>query len=380
MTGHQEKPGNLTILETLALRGGLNVSDGHPRMPLTEPQRRIVEQLAELFDEADKLPFEEIEREAQTVFLHGIGQQSAPVGTGRLLSCYSSSVAMDIVARTLAERGGRVALVHPTFDNIPDLLKARGIELVPVAEEEFERGMPQLPDDVRAVFITTPNNPTGWVLPEQALAVIAKHCAETGRVLVLDTCFRAQDPRAQYDTYRVLQETGVQWAVIEDTGKLWPVLELKAGFLAWSEGIELDLVEAFSDVLLSVSPVILRLISRLAEDAVDGGYADLRALVQRNRGLLAGTLEGTGLALSDADARISVARVVLPEGMVDAQAFYEAMLEHNVHVLPCSPFHWARRDEGLRHFRVALARSEEEVSQAGHAIAHVALGLARERV
>ncbi|MBT2365577.1 aminotransferase class I/II-fold pyridoxal phosphate-dependent enzyme [Streptomyces sp. ISL-10] len=355
---------NLTSMETRALLGGLNVSDGHPRMPLTDTQRAIVDSLPDLFDEAEKRQFEEVEAEAQRTFLHGIGQHRAPIGTGRLVSCYSSSVAMDIAARALARRTDWVALVHPTFDNIPDLLKGRGLTLFPVPEAVLEEGEPELPDDVGAVFVTTPNNPTGWVMPEGALRRLAAYCARTGRVLAMDTCFRAQDKRAQYDTYRLLQESGVEWVVIEDTGKLWPTLELKAGFLAWGENTDLPLLEYFNDVLLSASPLVLLMINHFARDAADGGYDALHTLIRTNRQVLARHLADSPLRLTDPDARLSVARVTLPQDGPDADALYEILARQRTHVLPCGPFHWARPADGRHQIRIALARAEEEVARA----------------
>lgn len=362
---HETGRQNLTSMETDALLDGLNVSDGHPRMPLTDTQRAIVNGLPTLFDEAEKRVFEEVEVEAQRAFLQGIGQAHAPVATGRLVSCYSSSVAMDITARALRDRTDTVALVHPTFDNIPDLLKGRGLTLLPVTEAELEQGEPELPDEVGAVFITTPNNPTGWVLPEDGLRRLAAYCARTGRVLAMDTCFRAQDVRSQYDTYEILRDSGVEWVVIEDTGKLWPTLELKAGFLAWGENTDLALLEYFSDVLLSVSPLVLLMITKFAQDAERGGYAHLHGLISRNRRVLAGILDGGPVTLTDPDARISVARVSLPVDGPDAAALYAELARTGTHVLPCGPFHWARQSDGLHRVRLALARPEEDVVRAG---------------
>lgn len=360
--------GKLTTLENKAISNGLNVSDGHPRMPPTPGQRAIIATLGDLYDEAVKRYFEEVEEETHRTFLYGLGQHTAPVGTGRLLSCYSSSVAMDLVARTLAERMTSVALIHPTFDNIPDLLLARNLKLVPLSERQIDDGF-DLPDEVGAVFVTTPNNPTGWVLGEERLAEIAAWCAETGRVLAMDTCFRGQDTRAQYDTYRVLEDSGAEWVVIEDTGKLWPMLELKAGFLAWGSETRLELKEAFDDVLLSASPLILLLITRLARDAGDGGYAELSRLLEGNRRTLREFVEPAGLTLMDPGSRISVARLKLPDIAGTSMEFYELLLEHDVHVLPCDAFHWADNAGGEREIRVALARSPEELRTAAAALA-----------
>lgn len=361
----------LTALENRAILGGLNVSDGHPRMPLTRGQQAIMSELGEMYEEAAKRPFDDIENEAHRAFLHGLGQRHAPVGTGRLLSCYSSSVAMDMVARALAQRTGRVATIHPTFDNIPDLLKARGLDLVPLPERWFEDGIDELPPDVGAVFVTTPNNPTGWVLSRDALARLASWCAGTGRLLVMDTCFRGQDTRAQYDTYEVLLDSGVEWVVIEDTGKLWPTLELKAGFLGWGANTRLEIVDAFEDVLLSVSPLVLMLIARLAQDAAAGGYAELARLIGGNRRRLRQIVEPAGLRVKAPGSRISVAELRLPDGIGTSARLYEALLEHDVHVLPCDAFHWADPEAGKRDVRVALARTPGEVTTAAKALAEM---------
>lgn len=363
---------NLTSFEEQALNAGLNVSDGHPRMPLTDRQRDIIDSMTGLFDEALKRSFASIEEEAQREFLHGIGQHSAPTGAERMVSCYSSSVAMDIVARTLAERTSDVALIHPTFDNIADLLRSRGLRLHPLSEEQLESGDFELADSVGAVFATTPNNPTGWVLSEPGLRRLAQYCKDSNRVLALDTCFRAQDVRAQYDTYRCLDEVGPEWVIIEDTGKLWPTLELKVGFLAWGERTDLALHEAFSDVLLSVSPFVLLLITHLARDGVNGGYAELHRLIADNRRQLETALEGTPLVLTDPDSRISVARVDVRATGHPATDVYDRLSRRGVHTLPCDAFHWARNEEGSGLLRVALARSPEEVEVAARALADVA--------
>lgn len=368
-----EPRNTLTLLESQALRDGLNLSDGHPRMSLTAAQEQIVADIPGLFHEARRRPFEEVEEQAQRAFLHGIGQVTAPIGTGRLVSCYSSSTAMDMVARALAERTSAVALVHPTFDNIPDLLKARGLRLHPVTEHEFARDtVPALPGTVGAVFITTPNNPSGWVLPATGLARVANFCARTGRVLALDTCFRAHDPRAQYDTYEILEESGAEWVVIEDTGKVWPVLELKAGFLAWGERTRLSLLDAFSDVLLTMSPVILLLIHRLAEDGVRGGYHWLHQLLASNRALLTGILAGSPVTVTDPGSRISVARVTWDTAGPDAADVYAELKSQGVHTLPCGPFHWARQEEGRRMLRVALGRDSTDISTAAQVLGETA--------
>ncbi|MEV6977523.1 enduracididine biosynthesis enzyme MppP [Kitasatospora sp. NPDC093806] len=358
MTATNETIENLTQWEYLALNSELNVADGHARQALTDGQTKIVDQLPQLFAEGEQRPVELIEREAHQAYFTLLGQHGYPTAPGRVLSCYSSSVAMEILSRALAGSVDTVALVHPTFDNIADLLRGNGLRLVPVEEEPLHHE--DLPDslltEVGCVFVTTPNNPTGTVLAEERLRRIAEQCAEHDVVLALDTSFRGFDPRAHYDHYAVLEASGCRWVVIEDTGKLWPTLDLKAGLLVFSERVGLPVEKIYSDILLGVSPLILALIREFSLDAAAGGLADLHEFIAGNRALVRAKLAGLpGVECPDPDSRSSVERVRFSE-RIGVEVWNE-LQRHNVYALPCEKFHWDDPTEGQHMIRIALARS-----------------------
>jgi aspartate/methionine/tyrosine aminotransferase len=361
---------NLTAMEVDALTdldGGLNLTDGHARLVLSAQQAAVVEQIPRMFAEASRRPFPDIEREAHRAFLSAIGQHSAPVGSGRILSCYSSTLATDIVARALPV-GATVAVLHPTFDNIADLFVTRGLSLVPMSEEALlAQDWPGPP--VSVIVVTHPNNPTGLVTPEGHLRSLAEHAARHGQTVIIDASFRGQVQEAQYDTYAVLDAAGADWICIEDTGKLWPVHELKIGLLAYSERTRLPIDRAFSESLLAASPVVLQLVTGLAADWVNGGRERARELVERNRAAVREAIEAVGLRLADPDSKISVARVELPTGGTDSSLLYKELLERGVHVLPCAPFHWADPESGLRFIRLSLARPFEVVRAGARTLA-----------
>lgn len=370
------KLANLTTMEVEALTdvdGILNLTDGHARFPLSAEQAAIVARIPEMFAEASQRPFPDIEREAHATFLQAIGQHSAPVGTGRILSCYSSTLATDIVARALPA-GAKIALLHPTFDNIADLFVTRGLSLVPLPESDLlEQKWPDA--SVRAVVVTHPNNPTGLVPPPGHLRSLAEHAARNGQTVIIDASFRGQVRDAQYDTYAVLDDAGADWITIEDTGKLWPTHELKVGLLAYSTRTTLPIERAFSESLLSASPVVLLLIASLASDWIAGGYERARALVERNRAVLEEALQGVGLRLADPTSQISVARIELPADGPDSSLLCKELVARGVHVLPCAPFHWADPQAGLRYIRVSLARPSGAVETAARMLAQAYLEL-----
>jgi enduracididine biosynthesis enzyme MppP len=370
--GSSTEPLNLTLRELQAIDAPVNVADGHARQPPTSSQQELIRSLPGFFAQAQAQPTFELEREAHRAFLSALGQHAAPVGSGRILTTYASSVAIDIVARGLARAGATVALIHPTFDNIPDLLRSHGVALVPLEQAQIGEPLPAELACGDCVFLTTPNNPTGWVAGVEELTSVACECRDRGLLLVLDTSFRGFDPRAQFDHYRLLDEVGVDYVLIEDTGKLWPMLELKLGFLAFSEGVQLPLREICSDVLLTASPVIMRLVSALAEDGRDGGFDALWGLITRNRDVLAARLAAGGLSCADKDSRVSVARVELPDPR--AAEVVARLAREGVHALPCGPFFWNSPSDGERFIRIALARATDVVCHAADRIALAGAG------
>ena len=361
---------NLTTMEVDALVdvcGGLNLTDGHARLDLSAQQAAIVARIPEMFDVATRRPFPTIEVAAHSAFLHAIGQHSAPIGTGRILSCYSSTLATDIVARALPV-GTTIAVLHPTFDNIADLFVTRGLKLVPLSEEALlAQDWPGPP--VSAIVVTHPNNPTGLVTPPDHLRSLAEHAAHHGQTVIIDASFRGQVRDAQYDTYAILDAAGTDWITIEDTGKLWPTHELKIGLLARSERTRLPIDRAFSESLLAASPVVLQLVEALAADWVNGGYERARDHVERNRAVVREAIASVGLRLADPQSQISVARIDLPPEGPDSALLHKDLLERGVHVLPCAPFHWADPEGGLRYIRLSLARPFETVQTAANSLA-----------
>jgi aspartate/methionine/tyrosine aminotransferase len=367
---------NLTAMEVAALTdsdGSLNLTDGHARLVLSDEQATVIARIPEMFAEASRRSFPEIEREAHSAFLHAIGQYSAPTESGRILSCYSSTLATDIVARALPA-GALISVLHPTFDNIADLLITRGLRLQPLSEEDLlDKTWPGPP--TQAIVVTHPNNPTGLVTPAGHLRSLAAHAVRHGQIVIIDASFRGQVRDAQYDSYAVLDEAGADWITIEDTGKLWPTHELKIGLLAYSARTRLPINQAFSESLLSASPVVLQLIGALARDWTDGGYERARAVIDRNRAAVRAAIAPTSLRLADPESQISVARVQLPADGPDSSLLYKDMLARGVHVLPCAPFHWADPQAGLRYIRLSLARPFTSVATAARTLAQSYLDL-----
>jgi aspartate/methionine/tyrosine aminotransferase len=360
---------SLTQMQLLGVASDTNVAEGYPRFAPTPSQQAIIDRFPELHAEASGTPYPQLEARAHAAFFHALGQRSAPIGSGRILSFYSSTVATDVVAGTLAQVARRVALVNPIIDCIPALMRHRGLELVPVSERRLAGPDPLVGlGDVDAVMTANPNNPTGVLLGAPALRRLADACAERNAVLVIDSCFRAFDDRTQYDGYAVLDQSGCEYVVVEDTGKLWPTGGVKLGFLVFSARNRLAIAEVAADILLTAPPFSVTVVEQFALDMGRGGLATLQARIAQNRDILQEELAGSDVArLADRDSRVSVSRVELPRGMSGTRLWGQ-LLRAGVHSVPCRPFYWARPSVGERYLRVALAREPEVVRRAARAI------------
>ena len=360
---------SLTQMQLLGVASDTNVAEGYPRFAPTPSQQSIIDHFPRLHAEAYRTPYPQLESRAHAAFFHALGQRSAPIGSGRILSFYSSTVATDVVAGTLAQVGKRIALVNPIIDCIPALLRHRGLELVPVSERRLGGPDPLAGlDDLDAVMTANPNNPTGAHLGAPALRRLADACRERDAVLVIDSCFRAFDARTQYDSYAVLDASGCEYVVVEDTGKLWPTGGVKLGFLVFSAKNRLAIGEVAADILLTAPPFSVAVVEQFALDMGRGGLATLQGRIAGNRRMLGEELAAHGLALADGDSRVSVSRVDLPRG-TSGTRLWGQLLRLGVHSVPCRPFYWARPSVGERYLRIALAREPEVVQRAARAVA-----------
>jgi aspartate aminotransferase len=149
--------------------------------------------------------------EGQTFYTHNLGRadlrqslssylsrlHSRPIGVERLAICNSGVNALMLVAQALVSPGDRVVVVAPVWPNvveIPRILSAR-VETVALEARDgqwrldLDRLFAALTPDTRALFINSPNNPTGWTLAPEDRAPILAHCRKHGIWLVGDDVY-----------------------------------------------------------------------------------------------------------------------------------------------------------------------------------------------
>lgn len=365
----------LTRDESRALSMPYNLADAHTRYSPSDHERsRTIDRLTDIYNEAAALPQHVIDRRGFEAFLT-LGGQVTAAQTHTFLPTYSASVAMEIVAVVLAKRTKVIALTHPTFDNIADILKRHEVHLIPLEDSltgpQWRQSIAQLKAaGVGAVVLVTPNNPTGKVIRAKQLRDIGVLCAEEHMPLVLDCSFRLYDDEATYDHCGVLEGTGAEYIVIEDTGKIWPTQDIKLSYIVPSSHILRDLQDVYDDLILNVSPFASNLIYHLSLLSSSHQRHSFRHVIQQNRLLLRNSLPRIGVSFPYRSSRISVEILdfVTEER---AQILLESLRSEGVTVLSGRAFHWHSPHEGAKQLRIALARDPAYFAEAVGIMANV---------
>ncbi|MGH3770113.1 MAG: aminotransferase class I/II-fold pyridoxal phosphate-dependent enzyme [Pseudonocardiaceae bacterium] len=353
-----------TEYERLALTGGINLSDGHARLPLDTRQREIIHSLPDLFHEIDRANQESLETSFLRAFFDLCGQPSALRSAGLHLS-FSASSGLKIIAQTCRRQGLRVLLIEPVFDNIRHFLEFEEVTVSAVSECSL-RALERLvwPSGKAALWLVLPNNPTGFCLSEAEFRAVVAQCRGRNCALIVDASFRPHsEAMLGWDMYDVLQTGGVEHMVVEDTGKTWSLHDIKVGVTAASAGFAEDLHVLHDQLLLHVSPLHLAVLTRFVVDSRERGLdATIRSTVRRNRGVIHELVRSDGYEHHGDCANVPLELLGVPAGMT-AHSFWAACRDVGVEVLPAQNYYWSSA-RGHRLFRVPLARPTEDLINA----------------
>jgi aspartate/methionine/tyrosine aminotransferase len=124
--------------------------------------------------------------------LHG-----RPVGTGRLAIANSGVNALMLVAQALISPGDKVVVTAPVWPNVVEIPRILSARMQTVALDraqgrwrlDLDRLMDALTPDTKALFLNSPNNPTGWTLPADDRAAILERCRKYGIWLIADDVY-----------------------------------------------------------------------------------------------------------------------------------------------------------------------------------------------
>ena len=109
----------------------------------------------------------------------------------------SGMQAMMLSAQALTDPGNKIIVVGPAWPNLAESFKIAGgvITFIPLMPEngcwhlDMDRVLDSLTPDTKAVLVNSPNNPTGWVMPEDAQQILLNHCRKHGIWIISDDVY-----------------------------------------------------------------------------------------------------------------------------------------------------------------------------------------------
>jgi len=149
--------------------------------------------------------------EGKTYYTHNLGRSDLREALGgylerlhgrpfpmeRLAITNSGVNALMLVAQSVVSPGDKVVVTAPVWPNVVEIPRILSAKMQTVALEraqgrwrlDLDRLMDALTPDTKALFLNSPNNPTGWTLPAEDRAAILERCRKYGIWLVADDVY-----------------------------------------------------------------------------------------------------------------------------------------------------------------------------------------------
>ncbi len=261
--------------------------------------------LAFWFGESDRVTPQSIRDAAaaaltqgRTFYTHNLGRQdlraalatylcglhARPVGVERLAITNSGVSALMITAQALLSPRDRVVVVDPVWPNVAEIPKVMGAEVVHVplrvAGGRFRLDLDELMDaltpNTQALFLNSPNNPTGWTLDAEDRQPILERCRRHGTWLIADDVYE----RLYFDTgpsapsFIPMVAPEDRFVSANSFSKAWRMTGWRLGWLTAPE----PLVERLGVLLEYNTSCAPDFIQAAAITALEDGEADVEAL------------------------------------------------------------------------------------------------------
>jgi aspartate/methionine/tyrosine aminotransferase len=128
---------------------------------------------------------------------HYITRLHRSVSVDNIAVTNSGMSALMIATQALVGPGDRVVIVTPVWPNLVEIPKILGAESITVPLDfstegwklDVDRLLAALSPGTRAVYVNSPNNPTGWTIDPDSQQAVLAHCRRHGIWLVADDAY-----------------------------------------------------------------------------------------------------------------------------------------------------------------------------------------------
>jgi aspartate/methionine/tyrosine aminotransferase len=317
-------------------------------------------------------------REALSTYISKIRR---PVGVDEIGITSSGVQALMLVSQLIVEPGDRVVEVVPLWPNLQEIPKILGATVATVALDftdagwrlDLEKLLSQLTPKTKALYLNSPNNPTGWTITREEVRVILDHCRKHGIWIFSDDAYERMFYGEMSEgrvapSFMDVREPGDLIASTNTFSKSWLMTGWRLGWLVVPPSMIGDLGKLI-EYNTSCAPVFVQ---RAGIVAVRDGDPVIAHTVERFRAARDFLVERL--------KQIPKVRVATPpgamyaffriEGMTDSLALCKRLLrEHGLGLAPGSAF--GPEGEGYVRwcFASSLPRLEDGVSRLRKALA-----------
>jgi aspartate aminotransferase len=236
-------------------------------------------------------------RDALSAYLTALHGQS--VGPERLAIANSGVNALMLVSQAVISPGDKVVVTAPVWPNvveIPRILSAR-MEIVGLERAQgrwrldLDRLMDALTPDTKALFLNSPNNPTGWTLPAQDRAAILERCRQYGIWLIADDVYERLifGPGASAPSFLPLADAADRVISTNSFSKAWRMTGWRLGWMV----LPPSLIESMGVVVeynTSCAPDFIQTGAIAALSQGEESVAALRSELRASRDQVVGAL------------------------------------------------------------------------------------------
>lgn len=203
--------------------------------------------------------------------------------TGNVAVTNSGMSALMITTQALVGPGDRVVIVTPVWPNLVEIPKILGAESVTVPlyfssagwTLDLERLLAALSPGTRAVYINSPNNPTGWTIDTGSQRVILEHCRRHGIWIVADDAYE----RLYFGNEKGLAPSFLNISQPEDRlisvntfSKSWQMTGWRLGWMVVPE----ELIESIATLIEYNTSCAPRFVQQAGIAAIESGEPSVR--------------------------------------------------------------------------------------------------------
>ena len=284
----------------------------------------------------------------------------------------SSMMGITLAAQMTVGHGRHALIVSPNWPNIENSLRATGAD-ISFVRQRMENGRWTLEagditgavrDNTRAIYINSPCNPTGWIIPQSTLEDLLVFCRERDIVLISDEVYH----RNVYDgdaapSLMSIAEDEDPVIIVNGFSKAWAMTGWRLGWMVAPARYATQ-IAVLSECFNTGAPSIVQFAGIAALQGGEELVQTLRAQYAGARNIVMEILgEHPRLELSEPEgAFYAFPRV---QGMGSSLAFAEGLLrDYDVGVAPGYTFGPGNEE----HFRLCFAQSHQRLTEALHRI------------